>query len=139
MPIVLPNEGLVDLLTYMIKSTISGVGNWELRLFQNNYTPIQSSILSNFTVATFTGYSAVTLTRGNWTTPTIISDHAVSTYTTSPQVWTCGATGNTIYGYYMVDTTAGVVRGAERFASSVVLTDGGVLALLPRLTLTTEP
>jgi len=139
MALVLPDEGLNDQLSYVIKTTISGVADWLLVLFKNNLTPTQATVYADLTLATFGGYSAVTLTRGTWTSPTIISDKAVSTWGTTPTFWTVTSGSETIYGYAMVTASSPVIRGIERFASPVAVSAGGILALLPRYTFTTAP
>lgn len=140
MSLVLPNEGLVDQLTYLLKSTISGVADWLLVLWTNSsYTPSQSSVYSDLTLATFTGYSAVTVTRGTWTTPTIISNAAVSTWGTVATQWTNTGSSQTIYGYALVTASSPVIRVVEKFASPVTVATGGIIGVLPRYTFTTAP
>lgn len=138
---VLPNEGLPALLKYMLQSTISGVLPWELMLFTNDYTPDQGTTLADLTEATFSGYSRETLTRSIWTSPTVIDDHAVSTYGTTPIQWiSSGGPTETPYGVGYVDVAAGVLRFVQRFEPADIraVAPGGVLTFLPRLTLTTE-
>lgn len=139
MSLVAPNEGLVDQLTYILKSTISGVADWVLILFKNNPTLTQATVYADLTLATFGGYSPVTLTRGSWVTPTISSGVAVSTYTTTPQVWTVSSGSETIYGYAIVTASSPVIRYVEKFASPVAVAAGGILGVLPRVTLGTSP
>lgn len=139
MPLVLPNEGLADQLAYIIKTTISGVPDWTLILFSNNLTPNQATVYADLTLATFGGFSPVTLTRGTWTSPSIVSDEAVSTYDVTPIVWIVTSGPQTIYGYAMVTPSSPVIRAIERFTTPVVVNTGGVLALLPRYTFTTAP
>src|SRR5437867_6622616 len=52
---------------------INGVANEDLtlKLYKNNYTPVEGSVAGDFTEATFTGYAAVTLARGSWTVATV--------------------------------------------------------------------
>jgi hypothetical protein len=105
--IVVPDEGVQQMLNILfiataVKATLT------LKLFANNYTPIQSSTLSSFTEATGGGYSAITLTRGtNWVysagTPPVVV-YLVG----SPSTFTfTGAltTNLTVYGYYVTDGT----------------------------------
>jgi len=137
-PVVLPNEGLPALLDYMIRATISGVVDWELMLWTNDITPDQGTVYADLTEATFTGYSRPTITRGTWTAPAVSADHAVSTYDSVPISWSCSAGSETVYGYALVTVTSPVIRFVERFAVPAVMSPGAVLAVLPRLTLTTE-
>ena len=137
--IVLPNEGLADQLAYIIKSTISGVADWELMLWINDIEPDQDTVYADLTEATFDGYGRVTLVRSDWTSPTIIADQAVSTYTTTPQVWIVGSGPQTVYGYAVVTPSSPVIRIIERFEPPPTVDVGGIVAVLPKYRFTTMP
>lgn len=139
MALVAPNEGLTDQLDYILRSTISGVANWQLVLFTNNLTLSQTTVYADLVLATFTGYGAVTLTRSSWVPAYIDSGKAKSTYTTTPVLWTCTGGAQTIYGYAIVTATSPVIRYVEKFASPVALAVGGILGVLPEVTLGTAP
>lgn len=139
MPIVAPNEGLPALLDYILRDDVDGVADWELILFVNDITPDQDTEYADLTEATFTGYSSVTVTRGDWTAAVIDSDVAVSTWGAAATTWTNTGSEQTVYGYAMVTATSPVIRLIERFASPVVLATNGILGLLPRVTLGTAP
>lgn len=139
MPLVAPNVGLDELLDIILRKTVSGVVDWELFLFSNNYTPVQATVWADLTEANFTGYSRVTLGRANWTAATVASNKAVSTYTTTAQQWTCTASPQTIYGYGIKHPTTNELYIVERFGTPQVLTVGAIIGVLPRVTLTTEP
>lgn len=88
----------------------AGVGMY-CRLFTNNYTPLESSVVSDFTQATFTGYAAIQLT--SWSTPAYSSgkartSNAVITFTNT------GGSSATIYGYYVTDSGNTNLFFAER-------------------------
>lgn len=138
MPLVLPNEGLVDQLAYMVKEPISGVLPWQLRLWSNNLTPGQATVLADLTECTFTGYSRVTMTRSSWQNFEVITNRARAQWGSSATSWTCTGSPQTVYGYAMVDTALGVIRGVERFDTPQVLATGGVLSVLPRYSYTTN-
>jgi hypothetical protein len=129
--LIVPTEGEIQLLTKMIKAALTTDENYIMHLNNNNYTPVAGSTLTNFTETGFTGYAAVTLTRAGWSTPTIVSGNAQSTY--AQQSWTCTGTGDTIYGYYVVGPTSGKVLWAEQFASSRTLANGDVLNVNPQI------
>ena len=76
-----------------------------LKLYQNNYTPADTSTAAYFTVANFTNYVNKTLTRTSWhAAVTNANSKAETSYGTAPEPWTCGASGNTIYGYWAEGT-----------------------------------
>lgn len=80
----------------------AGGKNWTIKLYTNNYTPLDTSTAGNFTEATGGGYASKTLTNGSWT----VGSAALRQGTYAKQTWTfTGAlTGNpTIYGYNVVD------------------------------------
>lgn len=138
MALVVCRQGELQLLDKMLKDALSTDENYILMLFQNNYTPDQDDASGSFTEATFTDYAARTLTRATWNTAQVNGTKAESSYGTTPESWTCGATGNTIYGYWMEGATSGDVLWAERFATSRVLADGDVLNITPKFTLSSE-
>lgn len=137
MPLVTPNEGELELLDKMLKDALSVDENYLLKLYNNDYTPVQGSTGTNFTAATFTNYATKTLVRGSWGAATTVSNKASSTYATA-QVWTCGATGDTVYGYWVEGATSGKVFFAERFASAKTLADTDTLTITPVFTLNSE-
>lgn len=108
---IIPNEGEEDMLDVLL------AGNLVLRLFKNNFTPSDSSVLADFTEADFPGYAAITLTGGSWTT----TPGAPSIATYAAQTFTATASGSqTIYGYYITRTATGRVWMAERFPAAQI-------------------
>lgn len=138
MALYTPNAGELELLDKMLKDPLVTDENYILRLYQNNYTPDDSSVAGSFTEASFTNYAAVTMTRANWNASVTVSNKAESSYGSAPLAWTCGTTGNTVYGYYVSGATSSVVLWAEKFATSRVLANADVLQLTPKMTLNHE-
>jgi hypothetical protein len=138
MPLVTSNLGELELLDKMLKDALSTNENYILRLYQNNYTPVDASAPGSFTEANFTSYAALTLTRALWNSAVVVSLKAETSYGSAPLSWTCGASGNTIYGYYVTGATSGVVLWAELFATSRILASADVLNLTPKFTLNKE-
>ena len=144
MAIVIPNgpsQGETEILDKILKYSNE---DFVLKLFQNNITPSLTTILANLTEATFTNYVSKTLTRANWGAATKVSgvspcvnSEASSTYNTE-QLWTCGTTGNTIYGYYVVGLTSGRLLWLEKFSSPRPLNDGDIIRLTPKFRFRTQ-
>jgi hypothetical protein len=132
MALVVPDLGEIELLTKLLINT-ADTEDYILRLYKNNYTPIAATVIGSFTEADFTNYAEKTITRSDWAAPSTVSNKAESSVTT--QSWTCGATTNTIYGYYVVGATSGVCLWAEEFATVKVLADGDILNLTPKFNL----
>jgi len=132
MALVVPDLGEIELLTKLLINT-ADTEDYILRLYKNNYTPIAATVIGSFTEADFTNYAEKTIARSDWAAPSTVSNKAESSVTT--QSWTCGATTNTIYGYYVVGATSGVCLWAEKFATERVLADGDILNLTPKFNL----
>jgi hypothetical protein len=145
MALVTTNAGELILLDYMLKETSIGdtptSGGYIIELFNNNVTPSGSSAIGDFVVATFDGYASHTLSRSGWASPTASVfgagvTKAVSSY--SQQSWTCGTTGDTIYGYYVTSGDGTTLLWSEKFASSRVLANTDQLIVTPVFTLNSE-
>lgn len=136
MPLIVADQGELRLLDIMLKVALSTNENQILKLYQNNYTPTSAAAPGSFTEATFTGYAARTLTRSVWNTAVTVSNKAESSYGTTPQSWTCGATGNTIFGYTV--EASGKTMWGELFSTARVLASGDVLNITPKFTLNSE-
>lgn len=131
MALTVPYTGEVYLLNRLLSS--SGV-NYTLKLYTAISSPISNStVLADLTEANFTGYSATTLTAGNWTGAATAGGITSSSYPTV--TWTCGASGNTVVGYYVVDPGGTVLLWCEAFSSSRTLTNGDSLSLTLNFTL----
>ena len=128
--LLVPNVGEVQLLEVALNGGTQG--DQKLRLFQNDYTPAEASILTNFTESTGTGYAALTLTSGSWTIATVTG---TTTATYAQQTFTFTATGTSIYGYYIVDIDGTTLLWAERFAGAEPIYSGKVLKITPTIEL----
>lgn len=140
MALKVPNEGELELLDMMLKEGAGDGNDYLLKLYKNDKTPGDADTTSSYTQATFTNYAARTLSRSGWNVAvTNGSNKAETSYGSTPQSWTCGATGNTIYGYYVEqDGAPNNLLWAERFATQRVLANGDVLNITPKFTLATE-
>lgn len=112
MALKVTNSGELLLLMWAIKST-STPENLTLKLFRTDVTPSDTSVAGDFTEANFTNYTAKTLSRSGWSDPSTVAGKASITYS-SAQSWTCGSTGNTVYGYYVVGATSGTLGRVAR-------------------------
>ena len=137
MALLVPDVGEVVLLNNLLAG--GSLENWTLKLFKTNVTPAESDTAVSYTVADFTGYSNVTLTRtqsgSTWATAATSAGTTSSTYGSSAQTWTLSGTAQTIYGYYVVGATSTTLLFAEAFAASRTLNASDVLNLTPKLQL----
>jgi hypothetical protein len=137
MPLVTPDLGEIELFNKMLKNALVVDETYTLRLYRNDVTPTKDTVAADFTATTFTGYSEQILTRANWSDAvTNPDDKAESAY---PQLsWTCGTTGDTIYGYWVIGSSSGVCLWAERFNSPRILAQSDIFKLTPKFTLDSE-
>lgn len=97
--------------------------NWnvtalKLHLYKNNFTPLITSVLADYTESTFAGYAAQSIT--GWTAATITANIAkmladAKTFTRS----STGATEN-VYGYYVTDNGSTIALWGERDANAPI-------------------
>jgi hypothetical protein len=134
MTLVVPNEGEIRLLDNLLRATAKA-DNYSLRLYSNDYTPNTYTHYTDLDEATFTSYATVTLARGSgspqWGVPAVNGNKVEATYS-SQIAWTCGATGQTIYGYWIEDQSDRTVLWAEQFAMPRSLGENDILTLTPK-------
>lgn len=137
MALVIPNAGELVLLDKMLKAALSVDEGYIVKLYQSNLSLTQTMVAADLDAveANFTGYVGKTLTRAGWGASVLSTTIASSTYATV-QSWTCGATGNTIFGYYVVGATSGTLLWAEAFAVSRPMVTTDILNLTPVFTFT---
>ena len=135
MALLVPDVGEERLLGWAINSVAQQ--NLELKLYLNNYTPVEGSTHENFTVLPLTeGLAVKTLTAGSWTVDTDGAGTTSATYVPgTPQSWTFTGSAHIIYGYVVVDANDGVLIWAERFASAEATYDGKIIKLIPYIEL----
>lgn len=124
MALVVPLQGELQLLNKLLQAALSVDEGYILKLYQNNVAPDSTFVPASMTESNFTGYAAKTLTRALWNNAVLVSTIAQSSYGTAAQSWTCGTTGNTVYGYWVQGATSGVCLWAEQFSVARVLANG---------------
>jgi len=129
MALVLPNQAEKILLEALVNKTAPQ--DLKLKLFQNNVTPSETDTEATYTEATFTGYSAVTLTASSWTVT-----EGAPTQASYPEVTftsTAGGQNQSIYGYYLVQVTSGKLVWAERFTDGpyTIVNNGDSIKVTP--------
>ena len=134
MALVVPNDSEAIMLRYITNN--DAPENLVIRLYSNNFTPIETSVVGNFTEVTGGGYAQMSLIAGSWTIITGNPSQAEHTEIT----WTfTGATGDggNVFGYYVVRAVGGELMWAERFSNGpfVITVNGDEIKVVPRLTL----
>jgi hypothetical protein len=109
-----------------------------LHLFQNNYTPVDTTVVGDLTEATFDGYAANAL--AGWSAAALdVNNKAATEAPLSTFTKTAGATTNTIYGVYCLDVDGDLAYAERNPAGGVLInTTGQTYSNLPRVTLKTE-
>jgi hypothetical protein len=133
MAIVLPDQGESMILEMAVGKT--AVQNLILRLYTSNTTPAETDTESTYTETTFTGYSAITLTAGNWSvtgTAPSSAGYAQQTFTSS-----AGSQNVNVYGYYFTQVTSGKLIWVERFTDGPynIANNGDTIRVTPNFTM----
>jgi hypothetical protein len=110
----------------------------KIGLFQNDVTPALDDVLGDYTAATFTGYSSITLTGASWGitlgNPVLLA-YAQQTFSSSAD-----QTPQSIYGYYLFRSVTNDLIAAERFSvSQTIQFNGDTIKITPRLYLQNTP
>ena len=117
----------------MLKSTT--FPDYVLKLYNNNYTPGQATVLADFTEATFTGYTGTTFARSAWGAATANPVTNKGEISASQISWTAGS-AETVYGYYVTsDDVSPVLLWAELFDTSKALQTNDILNITLNFTL----
>jgi len=128
MALLVPDAGEVKMLQLAL------AGNTTLKLFISNTTPAEGDTAASYTEMSTLGYAAKTLTGGSWS---VSSAAGVTTASYAEQTYTfTGGTPVTVYGYFIIEATGGVILWAERFtASQVIQNTGDQIKITPKITL----
>lgn len=128
--LIVPNDSKKTNMQLILNGLFIGT---KIRLFQNNYTPVAATVIGDLTEATFSGYAQITLAGGAVAGALDAENRAVITWN-AVTFTKAGATGNTIYGYYIVDN-GGVLLWLERFDAPISMTtDGAFITITPKFT-----
>ena len=131
MPLVVPDDGEIKLLEYLVNRSLV------VHLYQNNVNPADNTHGTSgrdFTSSTFTEapVSAITLSAANWTTTQ--TSGGVSTAQYNSGVTFTFTSGQSVYGYYVTDTSNNILW-AERFSGAPfeLPVAGGDIAIRPQM------
>lgn len=121
-----------DALREALDGFLSAQGAILYFLFQNDFVPLATSVLGDFTPCDFNGY--LDQLAGTFAASSIVGARARSD--ADQLTWTkaAGGTGNDVYGYGVQDS-AGNLIWAERFSDAPLdmTTDGRQIILQTRL------
>lgn len=109
---LVPNTGEGQIVRLLTNSS-TGQENPRLRLYKNNVTPSSTMTIADYTEATFTGYSSVTLSSASWTV--VEGDPTYAEYTSGVPFTCSGTTSELIYGFYLSSENSSTLLWSERF------------------------
>lgn len=118
---LVPNAGEAIALDRFLKTS-----DETLKLYVNDYTPVEGSVAGDFTEMSTQGYAAKTLTAASW-----------SSGAYAQQTWTFDGTGGStiVYGYFVIDAGTGVIMFAERFGTPpTIVNNGDQIKVTPTVT-----
>ena len=119
MALLVPDVGEVLMLSYSLNKIAPG-DTVLLKLFKNDYTPVEGSVVGDFTEADTAGYSAIALAKADWTIATVegvTEDLDVTTAEQPLKTFTLTGAGSH-YGYYITDEAETGLLWAERFTDA---------------------
>lgn len=130
MALVFPNTGENLSLEMLVNKTAPQ--NLVLKLYSSNTTPAEGDTAGTYTEATFTGYSAITLTGSSW------GSASGGSIAFAQQTFTSSANQSTqnIYGYFYVQVSSGTLVAAERFTDGPygITNNGDNIKITPTIT-----
>jgi hypothetical protein len=107
---MITNKGL----ELTLDAALANMGDLTLKLFTNDLTISATSVVGDFTEATFVGYSAKTLTAASWGDAATTSGVATAAYAT--QTFTAGGS-ETIRGWWIQDASANLIAAKKNATS----------------------
>jgi hypothetical protein len=130
---LVPNAGEEQIIKGLLN--VEPSENLVLRLFKNDITPTSTMTLTDYTEATFTGYSAVTLSSGSWNVSS--SDTAYAEYAAGVPFTCTQTTSENVYGFYLTGAGSSALYWSERFdvAPRTITYVGDSLSPRPKITL----
>jgi len=131
MALLVPDVGEVIMLSRILNK--AATGDVKLKLYSNNYTPVEGSAIASFTECTASGYAAKTLAGATWT---ITTSAGTTQAVYAEQTFTFTA-AQTVYGYFVTDTAGTGLLWAELFTGAPfnIPSGGGSVKVTPRIQL----
>lgn len=128
--IIVPNISELLLLKYILNNVAAS--NVKLKLFSNNVTLSETSVLADFTEVTDVSYSQKILLGANWSFATT---SGVSTATYPDQTFNF-TLSTIVYGIYVTNNAESALLWAEKFpAAPVTISALGNLVVTPTISL----
>lgn len=118
-------------LEYLVNKTAPE--SLTLRLYKNNVSISNATVVEDVTQADFTGYSAIALAGSDWASASAgsISTSAAKEFTSS-----AGSQSSPVYGYYLTDASATRLYWIEAFSGGpyTIVNNGDKITVTPTIT-----
>jgi hypothetical protein len=133
MSLILPSASEQTMLKFALG--VIAPGNQRLKLFVNNYTPDDTTVAANLTEMSTLSYADKALTTTSWVAVAgSTGQPATATYAVQTWTFTAGA-AVTVYGYFITDTTTGLLLWVESFpVPKTVQNNGDQIIITPTIT-----
>lgn len=125
--IEMTEKGLRWKLDRFLRDPITPDPGWYLMLFANQPDLGLTTVLADLAECTFTGYGRRLVQRSQWSVPVVDGDGLLTVQGPAPYSWTLGGSGETVYGYAVVDPVAGEIRWCQLFDTPIPVASGGTL------------
>lgn len=113
MPLSVPNQAEVNTL----QALVTAWGSLSCRLFKNNLTIDANTVVGDFTIADYSGYSNQAFTLG---TPATDGDGKAYSLSGDISFPLAGSGTQTVYGWYALNNTGGLIF-AKKFDAAVTV------------------
>lgn len=134
MALILPTASEATVLKFALGA--STPGDQTLKLFVNDVTATDDTLVAaGLTEMSTHGYAAKTLTKTSWVVTGNSGAAASGAY--AQQTWTfTAASAVTVYGYFVIDSTTGLLLWFEKFTTGKVIQNAGdQIIITPAITL----
>ena len=115
--IVVPDQGQLELASYCLCANPSPGFLYLVDLFQNQYTPDQSTTFANFTLCDFMGYAQVSFPRSKMVAPITIGHQAQVAYLANPVSWNNNGPQQAVWGFLVRSNVTGNVLWCQAYNS----------------------
>lgn len=123
MALIIPTASEATLVAFTLGAVTPG--NQRLKLFVNDVSVGDDTLdAADFVEMSTHGYAEKILTKTNWVTTPNAGAPASSVYAAQPWTFTAAAAVS-VYGYYVLDATSGLLLWFEKFPTARVIENAG--------------
>ncbi len=127
---VCPNEGKALILDELFRLTTTRE-SFLLAQFIAGGPVVDASVFGDFTLATYTGYASVAISRASWGAAAVAANIGSISRSTDP-VFTCtGGSPQTVNGLLLYGATSGKIYLGVNYATPIVMSTGPTDTVTP--------